>query len=265
MPSDGIVPSAAPDTIQSGALASTTAVRSPATTVGAQCDLETIEAIASRHREAGQLIVTRTSAFGVTSGFVDVAAKVDGVWRCQRGTEVAMVGRNGTRPIADRRSGDGTAPAGVFPLGTTTAWDGQTFQFFGNAADPGVRGTYRAVRAGDCWGARPNTSTYNHLYRSTVCPSPDEYLPNITGAYVHAAVIGANTEPDVSGDAPGETPYAAAIFLHRHAYTGSGEVKPTSGCVSLAIQDLVPTLALIDPALNPRFAIGPTDWLRTTA
>ena len=29
---------------------------------------------------------------------------------------------------------------------------------------------------------------------------------------IHAAVIGANTEPAVSGDAPGEAPYAAAIF-----------------------------------------------------
>lgn len=62
-------------------------------------------------------------------------------------------GRNGTRPLADRRSGDGTAPAGVFPLGTVRAWDGQEFQFFGNRPDPGVRGSYRDVRHEDCWGA----------------------------------------------------------------------------------------------------------------
>ena len=51
-------------------------------------------------------------------------------------------------------------------------------------------------------------------------------------------MIGANLDP-VSGDAPGETPFAAAIFLHRHSYTAGGQAKPTSGCVSLAAVDLV--------------------------
>jgi len=240
-------------------------VRSAPATVGATCDLDTVRAIAARHPEAGQLIVTRTTSWSDTVGELDIAVKVDGGWVCQRGPHLAMVGRNGTRPLADRRSGDGTAPAGVFPLGTTTAWDGEPFQFFGNSPNPGVRGAYRAVRPGDCWGARPGQPTYNHLYRSTSCPSPDEYLPRITGAYAHAAVIGANTEPAVSGDAPGEIPFAAAIFLHRHAYTSAGAVKPTSGCVSLALEDLVPVLTLIDPVRNPHFAIGPTDWLRSTA
>lgn len=251
--------------IGTGALASRPAVRSAPVTVGSTCDLETVRAIAARHPAARQLIVTRTPSWSSTSGTLDVAVHQAGEWRCQRGGQVAMVGRAGSRPLVERRSGDGTAPAGVFPLGTTTAWDGQSFQFFGNAPDPGVRGTYRAVRPGDCWGARPGQATYNHLYRSTTCPAPDEYLPRITGAYSHAAVIGANTEPSVSGDAPGEVPYAAAIFLHRHAYTTTGAVKPTSGCVSLAIEDLVPVLTLIDPALQPHFAIGPTDWLRSTA
>ena len=257
----------APPSISGGAEATTTAIRLVPTTVGAVCDLETIEAVAARHPEAGQLIVTRTPSWSSTTGVLDVAIRSESGWVCQRGGQAAMVGRAGTRPLAERRSGDGTAPAGVFPLGTTTAWDGQAFQFFGNGADPGVRGAYRAVQPGDCWGATPGRSTYNHLYRSSAgsCPSPDEYLPSITGSYVHAAVIGANNEPEVSGDAPGETPFAAAIFLHRHSYTAGGAVRPTSGCVSLAIEDLVPTLALIDPDHQPYFVIGPTDWLRSTA
>ncbi|MGD9701362.1 MAG: hypothetical protein AB7Q42_14850 [Acidimicrobiia bacterium] len=253
--------------LTSGAEATTTAIRLETTTVDAVCDLDTVAAVAARHPEAGQLVVVRTPSWSSTSGVLDIAVRSAGGWQCQRGDQVAMVGRAGTRPLVDRRSGDGTAPAGVFPLGTTTAWDGESFQFFGNGADPGVRGGYRAVQPGDCWGATPGRSTYNHLYRSSSgsCPSPDEYLPSITGAYVHAAVIGANNEPEVSGDAPGETPYAAAIFLHRHSYTAGGAVKPTSGCVSLAIEDLVPTLTLIDPERQPYFAIGPTDWLRTAA
>jgi L,D-peptidoglycan transpeptidase YkuD (ErfK/YbiS/YcfS/YnhG family) len=175
-----------------------------------------------------------------------------------------VVGRSGTRPLLERRSGDGTTPAGVFPLGSTTAWDGQTFQFFGNSGDPGVRGAYRRVQPRDCWGATPGDPAYGHLVDHRDCPGPDdEDLSRIGDVYVHAAVIGANSEPDVSGDAPGETPYAAAIFLHRHnfvdAATDAGPVKPTSGCVSLAIDDLIATLLLIDPAERPYFAIGPAD------
>lgn len=242
------------------------AVRDVIATPGASCDEVTLRALAERHPEVGQWVVVRSDGWTATAAFVDVAARRrDGTWVCERGGQPAMVGRSGTRPLLDRRSGDGTAPAGVFPLGTTTAWDGQAFQFFGNGPDPGVRGAYRAVRTGDCWGATPGAASYNHLVRSSACAGPDdEYLPSITGAYVHAAVIGANNEPSVSGDDADEIPFAAAIFLHRHAYDGS-RAKPTSGCVSLAIEDLVPSLVLLDPRLTPHFAIGPTDWLRTEA
>ena len=70
----------------------------------------------------------------------------------------------------------------------------------------------------------------------------------------------------MSGDEPGETPYAAAIFLHRHVYVNggsSGTTKPTSGCVSLAQADL--TAVLVDLPSDALFAIGPTDWLLATA
>ncbi|MEQ1703040.1 MAG: L,D-transpeptidase family protein, partial [Ilumatobacteraceae bacterium] len=162
-----------------------------------------------------------------------------------------------------RRSGDGTTPAGVFPLGVMTAWDGQVFSFFGNSADPGVSaGTYRAVEYGDCFGATANTSRYGHLvYRTPAnCPGPDdEYLPSITGAYQHAALIGANMEPNVSGDAPGEIPYASAIFLHRYSYDGNGNSRPTSGCVSLNITNLQNVLRQMQPGVL--FAIGEDGWL----
>ena len=87
----------------------------------------------------------------------------------------------GTRPLIDRRSGDGSTPAGVFPLGTVTGWDGQSFSTFGNAVNPGVRANmpYRQVRPQDCWGATPNTPAYNHLVDRPNCAGPDdEWLPN---------------------------------------------------------------------------------------
>jgi L,D-peptidoglycan transpeptidase YkuD (ErfK/YbiS/YcfS/YnhG family) len=218
--------------------------------------------IGSHHPAATQVIVVLTASAGASSGSLQVADLGSHGWVCG-GMLPARVGRSGVRPLLARRSGDGTTPAGVFPLGTMTAWDGQAFSFFGNSADPGVSvGAYRRVRAGDCFGATPNDPDYGHLvYRTPAgCAGPDdEYLPSITGAYEHAALIGANMEPEVSGDAPGEVPYASAIFLHRFSLDASGGSKPTSGCVSVSHSNLVDVLRAMQPGVM--FAIGETAWL----
>jgi L,D-peptidoglycan transpeptidase YkuD (ErfK/YbiS/YcfS/YnhG family) len=230
----------------------------------AACDLETVEAIASRHDGVDQLVVVATASWQSTDARLDVAVRVDGTWRCQWAGLAARAGRNGTRPLAQRRSGDGTTPAGVFPLGVVRAWDGQQLSAFGNQPDPGLRIPYREVRPEDCWGATPNTPRYQQLVARPGCAGPDEWLTRYGDVYAHAAVIGANLDP-VFGDAFGEPPLAAAIFLHRHSYDGAGATRPTSGCVSLAHPELVGVLRDLDPALAPHFAIGPLDYLRATA
>ncbi|MCB0966474.1 MAG: hypothetical protein KDB37_06525 [Ilumatobacter sp.] len=247
----------------SGAVATEAADRGVQYDPAADCDLATIESLSTQHPDVDQFVVMATASWTATVGTVEVAARgPGGTWLCQRPAMTAMYGRSGTRPLLDRRSGDGTTPAGVFPLGEVTAWDGEVFSMFGNSPDPGVLVPYRDVRPEDCWGATKNTARYQHLVNRYRCPGPDdEWLAGITESYSHAAVIGANLDP-ISGDEPGEIPYAAAIFLHRYSYSSNGVAKPTSGCVSLGYDDLVATLRLIDPALNPHFAIGPTDYLR---
>lgn len=247
-----------------GATVTQTAERDVAFAPDATCDLETVTALSARHPDVRQFVVMATDGFDAIEGEVEVAVRTGGGdWRCRRGPQPAMFGRNGTRPLLDRRSGDGTTPAGVFPLGSTTAWDGETFQMFGNRPDPGVEAAYRPVRPEDCWGATPNTADYQRVVDRPGCSAPDEWLQRFGDAYAHAAVIGANLDP-VSGDEPGEPPFAAAIFLHHNSYRADGSARTTSGCVSLAYQDLVDTLRAIDPALDPHFAIGPRWWLRTT-
>lgn len=249
----------------SGATVDEPADRDVAFSTVATCDLTTVAALAARHPDVRQFVVMATGDFDAVTGTVEVAVRTErGDWRCRRGPQPAMFGRAGTRPLIERRSGDGTTPSGVFPLGEVTAWDGETFSMFGNQADPGVLAPYRSVRPEDCWGATPGTSRYQHLVALPGCAGPDEWLQDFGEAYAHAAVIGANLDP-ISGDEPGETPYAAAIFLHRTSYTSGGAGKPTSGCVSLGDDDLVATLRGIDPALDPHFAIGPRAWLRSTA
>jgi L,D-peptidoglycan transpeptidase YkuD (ErfK/YbiS/YcfS/YnhG family) len=218
--------------------------------------------VGQQHPATTTQVVVRTDTWTDSVATVELATRVGSTWVCSP-PMVARVGRNGLRPLLDRRSGDGTTPAGVFALATMTAYDGQRFSFFGNAPDPGVSaGTYRRVQAGDCFGAEPGSAGYGHLRNDTDCAGEgDEYLPRFVTTYSNAALIGANMEPDVSGDAPGEIPYASAIFLHRNTYvTGqSGTTKPTSGCVSLAQTDL--TTVLKGLAAGTQFAIGPTGWL----
>jgi L,D-peptidoglycan transpeptidase YkuD (ErfK/YbiS/YcfS/YnhG family) len=105
------------------------------------------------------------------------------------------------------------------------------------------------VRAGDCWDASGGDATYNTLTAraASACSGDDEYLPSITEAYSRAALISANMGPDRSGDQPGEVPRAAAIFLHRFSYDAAGNSRPTSGCVSLAGDDLDAVLRALVP------------------
>ena len=263
IPSAGAEPLPAPQ--RYSATAERVAVRDVSFTPGAACDIATAQALATRHPTTRQFVIVASDSWDATSASLQIVAKsARGIWRCQQAPVTARLGRNGLRPLSERRSGDGTTPAGSFPLGSVLAWDGQRFEFFGNRTDPGVRGSYRQVRNEDCWGATPNTASYQRLVNAPGCASPNEWLTSIGDVYSHAAVIGANLDP-ISGDAPGEIPYAAAIFLHRNSYSSSGAPLATSGCVSLAIADLVDTIRLLDPRLDPHFAIGPTGWLRSSA
>jgi L,D-peptidoglycan transpeptidase YkuD (ErfK/YbiS/YcfS/YnhG family) len=262
----GIAVGSSGNGIGSGAVATRPAERDVQYLASGTCDLTTVESLGGRHPGVRQFVVLATAGFANTFGSAFVAVRMrNGEWACQTEPTAARFGRTGTRPLLERRSGDGTTPAGVFPLGEMTAWDGETFNVFGNRPDPGVHNSvgYRDVLPEDCWGATPNTTDYQRLVNRPGCPGPDdEWLTRFGDVYAHAAVIGANLDP-VSGDDPGEPALAAAIFLHRHTYARSGTTRPTSGCVSVALDDLTRILTGLDPGLNPHFAIGPVDWLRS--
>jgi L,D-peptidoglycan transpeptidase YkuD (ErfK/YbiS/YcfS/YnhG family) len=253
------------DAVLGPAVAMSTAIRTSGPQPTTPCQQVAFR-VGLHHPGVAQVVVVLTAAPTATTGTVQLAERSANGWQCGPAM-TSRVGRSGVRPIDLRRSGDGTTPAGVFPLGRMTAWDGQVFSVFGNSPDPGVTaGPYRSVRYGDCFGATANHPDYGHLVFRTPanCPGPDdEYLPAVTGAYEHAALIGANMEPDVSGDAPGEIPYASAIFLHRFSFDASGATKPTAGCVSLGHADLVNVLRSLRPGVL--FAIGETNWLLAAA
>lgn len=223
------------------------------------CNADVLRSLTQRtgNETVRQWIVVLAPFATSTSASLEIATSgTDDKWHCSLPATSARLGRKGLRPLIDRRSGDDTTPSGIFALGTVNTAQGP-ISFFGNSPDPGALGGYRKVQKDDCYGAKPNSPGYGH-WRSDAsgCSGADERLQRVGAAYEHAVLIGANTEPNVSGDGPGEIPYASAIFLHRFTYGAAGSAKATSGCVSIAHDALVSAVRTIDPRLNPHFAIG---------
>jgi L,D-peptidoglycan transpeptidase YkuD (ErfK/YbiS/YcfS/YnhG family) len=243
--------------INTASATSATVVSSLDSAAIAGCHPDVLRAVVQRNGSARQWIIVLAPTTTSTSATLEIATLgADDQWHCSLAGTAARLGRKGIRPLLDRRSGDDTTPSGIFPLGTVLTPQGPV-SFFGNSPDPGALGAYRHVQNDDCYGANPNTPGYGH-WRSDAsgCTGADELLHSIGAAYEHAVLIGANTEPAVSGDAPGEIAYASAIFLHRFTYTAAGSPKPTSGCVSVSHSALLTALRSIDPNLDPHFAIG---------
>ena len=194
---------------------------------GAATQLVTVVA-ASRRSTRGSLRLWRRSG--------ECWLAVDGPWS-------AWLGQNGV--TASRREGDRTTPAGAFGFQRT---------MYGLAPNPGVRYAYRRIVCGDWWVEDPRSPYYNR-FRHVPCGSKppfrvtSEDMSRSPTAYRHLAVIDYNRHPIVRGRGSG-------IFLHRS--TG----RPTLGCVSLPLAQLVTVLGWLDPAASPLIVIGTASTIR---
>jgi L,D-peptidoglycan transpeptidase YkuD (ErfK/YbiS/YcfS/YnhG family) len=149
----------------------------------------------------------------------------------------AWVGGRGVNP--DKREGDRTTPAGAFGFDRT---------MYGIAANPGVRYRYRKIVCGDWWVEDPRSRYYNRFFHAPCGAEPpfarvSDDMSRSPTAYRHLAVIDYNMRPTVPGRGSG-------IFLH--ASTG----RPTLGCISLPVAQLLRVLRWLDPARRPMIAIG---------
>ena len=193
--------------------------------------------------DAQQLIVVTTPTWSSTSGSLTTYEKEDGRWRIVQAALPARLGRSGFS--ADHHEGDGTTPAGSFPI----------TGIMGRQPDPGVRYAYRQLVPGDCWVSDAASPSYNQLVSASPCVKPNEDMYAIgIGPYRYLATVGYNVDPVVPG-------LGSAIFLHRHQYDSAGRTVPTSGCVSLSEPDLLAVLRWLDPTLHPRVLMGPDSWL----
>ena len=186
---------------------------------------------------AGQAVVVTADRYGVTTATLTAYERDGaGAWRRAFGPWPARLGTRGLAPPGEKREGDGRTPSGVY---------GFDF-FFGVAPDPGVRFPYRRVTSPSIvWDDDPASPLYNtwvDLDRQQAGREPEPMY--VSPAYDHGAVIAYNTQRT-----PG---LGSAIFLH---VSNGG---PTAGCVSLPAGQLVEVLRWLDPARDPRIALGVT-------
>ena len=202
-------------------------------------DLATPAAATSRQLITVQAATAR-STYATTRTW---ARGDDGCWLPVGGPYTARVGKNGVR--ANRREGDGSTPAGLFPIGRT---------MYGNSPNPGVAFRYVRLRCGDWWVEDSKSPAYNTFQRVGCRRTPPFKVttPDLSTsprAYAHFAVVEYNMHPVVRGRGSG-------IFLH--VQIG----RATSGCISLRRPALIHVLRWLDPDALPQIAIGATGSLR---
>jgi len=190
-----------------------------------------------------QLVTVEAATARATYATARIWRRVDGCWSSAGGPYTARVGRNGV--AKNKREGDGTTPAGTFPIGG---------RMYGNSANPGVTFPYVRLRCGDWWVEDAKSAAYNTFQRLGCGRKPPFKVttPDMSGsprAYAHLAVVEYNMHPVVRGRGSG-------IFLH--VQIG----KATSGCISLRRPALLHVLRWLEPSALPQIAIGTTSSLR---
>lgn len=122
---------------------------------------------------------------------------------------------------------------------------------FGNSADPGAKLPYHRVRYGDRWVDQSSSPNYNTLQSADAdeTKGAGEALWTVRPEYDYAVAVDYNTAPAVPGA-------GSAVFL----YVTDG--RPTAGCVSMPMDQMVALLRWLSPSMSPRIAMGPlTDVL----
>jgi L,D-peptidoglycan transpeptidase YkuD (ErfK/YbiS/YcfS/YnhG family) len=193
--------------------------------------------------DARQLVTVFAPSRRSTRAELRLWAKRGECWITVTQPWTAWVGGRGVNP--NKREGDRTTPAGAFGFART---------MYGVAPNPGVRYRYHRIVCGDWWVEDPRSPYYNR-FRHVPCGTKPPFavvsddMSRSPTAYRHLAVIDYNMRPTIPGRGSG-------IFLH--ASTG----RPTLGCVSLPLAQLLRVLRWLRPDLQPMIAIGTPADLR---
>jgi L,D-peptidoglycan transpeptidase YkuD (ErfK/YbiS/YcfS/YnhG family) len=182
---------------------------------------------------AHQVITVAADGYGTHVAMLTAYERDGSAWRTVFGPWTANIGRNGVAPPGEKREGDGRTPSGTYG-----------FDFmFGTNPNPGVRFPFRSITGTNIvWdddSASPNYNRWIDTNTGSAGTSPE---PMYVSAYGWGAVIAYNR-----ARTPG---LGSAIFLHL------ATAASTAGCVALPQDQLLSLLRWLDPARQPRIAIG---------
>jgi L,D-peptidoglycan transpeptidase YkuD (ErfK/YbiS/YcfS/YnhG family) len=232
-------------------------------TLPAQAATQPLPAYLDLPAGTGQVLTVTSDRWSSTRAWMSAWRKGDDGWRRVHGPVRVRLGWNGFVPRLKRRQSTGTTPAGTFRLPSA----------FGNRVDPGARLRYRHVDADDVWPYEPrDPATYNILqpYRSRTSHWRTGYRERLASygyEYAYAVVLGFNLPSGVHWSAKrrqyvatrtADTRRGGGIFLHVQ------RSRNTAGCVAGPIDDIRWVVRWLDPALQPRIAMGPREWVKRT-
>ncbi|MBV9008527.1 MAG: L,D-transpeptidase family protein [Verrucomicrobia bacterium] len=202
--------------------------------------------------DCGQLIVGLAPDWNSMRGQLFLLEKSDGKWTKTLGPEPVLFGKNGLawgRGIAGqdeqglhKRERDGRAPAGIFRIGKIYTYDAQL--------PPGSDYPFHQVTDGDIWSDDPRSPNYNRHVVIDPRNPPDNYSHEKMRpgdfAYHWLIEIRHNSDPPVPGD-------GSAIFFHIRR----GVDRPTTGCTTMAEENLVRVIKWLREAKHPCYALLP--------
>ena len=143
---------------------------------------------------------------------------------------------------------DGRAPAGVFNLGKIYTYD--------DALPGGANYPFHTVTTADAWVDDPASPEYNRFVTIPDPAHPPAWFDKAKMrhgdfAYRWLVEIRHNADPPKSGA-------GSAIFFHIRR-TKNGELRPTSGCTTMAEPELVNLIRFLRAEDHPQYVLLPWD------
>jgi len=207
---------------------------------------------ASLPNDCEQLIVGIAPDWNSMHGQLYRLEKSSGEWRKQAGPNPVLFGKNGLAwgtGIAGqdeqglrKRERDGRAPAGIFRIGKIYTYD--------SALPAGADYPFHQVSDADIWSDDPRSPDYNRHVIIDPRNPPNNYSHEKMRpgdfAYHWLIEIRHNSDPPVPGD-------GSAIFFHIRR----GVNRPTTGCTTMAENDLLAMIRWLRAAKQPCYVLLP--------
>ncbi len=197
-----------------------------------------------------QILLVRTPSWDAAQGTMDLYVRRGESWEKEHGAIPVVLGRAGLAwglglhdeglPGPQKVEGDGHAPAGLYELGTSFGYDGNS--------PAGLRYPYRQATAHDYFIDDVDSPDYNRWVSlaDSADKAPErhwrsfERMRRNDDLYELGLVVRHNMHPARTGK-------GSAIFLH----VWRGADQPTAGCTAMSGSDMLKLLHWLDPEGKP--------------